>query len=494
MSRRQHPHKKRLEKGYLVSKNSKLSPLTRDAVRQFLSQNTFRLTPRSETESSSSNVGLVGVEIEMLPLRGKDYSGIPQLQGQQESILSWILPLGDELKWKQKTEPKENSPGQVVVTLLELPEGDNVSFEPGGQVEISSKPYASQVEMVSRVRQLRTQITTALGFHGVNLVGIGYNPIATTDQVGLQMAKKRYRAMDAYFETIGPYGRQMMRQTCTVQVCLDFGSDQETMAKRFWVGQMIAPIAAAIFANSPIVNRKPAGIVGHRSKIWRNIDSSRTGLLFPKSKLMDSLTAQACVETYERFLLESKVIFIQALDYEVPKNLTFGTWLAEGYKGIFPNEADLELALSLLFSEVRPRGFFEFRSVDNQHPVWQFVPTVFWSTLMYSEGALNQAWELLAPLQSRLPELLKRSEQGLKDPELSSLSQRLVAIVEQHLETLPTAFRDKTIEHDFRRFCDRYTLKGRTPGDELIELLGQSQGDLGSGFWSRLNEKLARGM
>ncbi len=476
-----------------MSKKSKLSPLTRDAVRQFLSENTFRLTPKSESVSQA-NTGLVGIEIEMLPLLGKDHSGIPRLQGQDQSILSWIRPLGDELGWKQKTEPKENSPGEVIVTLLELPEGDNVSFEPGGQVEISSKPYASQIEMVSRVKHLRTQITTALGFHGVYLVGIGYNPMANTDQVGLQMAKKRYRAMDAYFETIGPFGRQMMRQTCTVQVCLDFGSQQETMAKRFWLGQMLAPMAAALFANSPIVNRKPAGIVGHRSKIWRNIDPCRTGLLFPKANLPQSLTVESCVETYERFLLESKVIFIQALDYEVPKNLTFGTWLNEGYKGVFPDESDLELALSLLFSEVRPRGFFEFRSVDNQHPVWQFVPTVFWSTLMYSEEALNQAWELLWSLQSRLPELLKRSEQGLKDLELRSLSQKLMAIVEQNLETLPSAFRDKTIEQDFRRFYDRYTLKGLTPGDELIELFGQSQGDLGSGFWSRLNEKLVQGM
>jgi len=476
-----------------VSKKSNLPPLTRDAVRQFLAQNTFRLTPKSESLSLASP-GLVGVEIEMLPLLGRDLSHIPQLQGQKESILSWISPLGEELGWKQKTEPKENRPEELMVTLLELPEGDNVSFEPGGQVEISSKPYASQVELVRRVKHLRTQITTALGFHGVHMVGIGYNPMASSDQVGLQMPKKRYRAMDAYFESIGPYGRQMMRQTCTVQVCLDFGSHPETMAKRFWLGQMLAPMAAALFANSPLVNRKPAGIVGYRSKIWRNIDPCRTGLLFPSQDLSSSLTVEACVETYVRFLLGSKVIFIQALDYEVPQNLTFGTWLAEGYKGIFPDESDLEMALSLLFSEVRPRGFFEFRSVDNQHPVWQFVPTVFWSTLMYSEDALNQAWNLLTPVQSRLPDLLARSEHGLKDPDLRALSQQLMAIVEQNLEKLPLEFRDKTIEQDFHRFYDRYTLKGLTPGDELIDVLKQSNGDLGSGFWRRLNEKLVQGM
>lgn len=491
MLRPQHLPKPRLEKGYLVSKNSTFPPLTRDTVQQFLYQKTF---PIARASSPSSLAGLVGMEIEMLPLLGKDYSGIPRLQGQKDSLLGWLTPLGDELGWKQKTEPKENSPSESIVTLIELPDGDNVSFEPGGQVEISSKPYASQVELVSRVKHLRTQISAALGFHGVNLVGIGFNPMATTDQVGLQMAKKRYRAMDSYFETIGPYGRQMMRQTCTVQVCLDFGPGEETMAKRFWLGQMLAPMAAGLFANSPIVNRIPSGIVGHRSRIWRHIDPSRTGLLFPKKSLESSLSAKACVDTYEQFLLDSKVVFIQALDYEIPKDLTFRTWLEKGYKGVFPTQSDLELALSLLFSEVRPRGFFEFRSVDNQHPAWQFVPAVFWSTLMYCEEATSKAWDLLAPLQSKLPELLKKSESGLRDPELKKLSQSLMSLVAQNYSKLPLAFREPSIEKDFDRFYDRYTLRGLTPGDELLQNLEDCRGDLGSGFWQKLDEKLFQRM
>lgn len=476
-----------------MSKNPTFPPLTRDTVQQFLYKNTFPVSLEPSIHTSSP-AGLVGMEIEMLPLLGKDYAGIPRLQGQKDSILNWLTPLAEELGWKQKTEPKENSPHETIVTLIELPEGDNISFEPGGQVEISSKPYATQGELVNRVKHLRTQISTALGFHGVNLVGIGFNPMASTDQVGLQMAKKRYRAMDSYFETIGPYGRQMMRQTCTVQVCLDFGAGEETMAKRFWLGQMLAPMAAAIFANSPIVNRSLAGIVGHRSRIWRHIDPSRTGLLFPKTSLESSLSAKACVDTYEQFLLESRVVFIQALDYETPKDLTFRSWIEHGYKGIFPTQSDLELALSLLFSEVRPRGFFEFRSVDNQHPMWQFVPAVFWSTLMYCDEATSKSWELLAPLQSKLPELLKRSESGLRDPELKKLSQSLMALVEQNFSKLPLGFRDQSIEQDFRRFHDRYTMRGLTPADELIQVLESSNGDLGSVFWQRLNEKLAQSM
>jgi hypothetical protein len=37
-------------------------------------------------------------------------------------------------------------------------------------------------------------------------------------------------------------------------------------------------------------------------------------------------------------------------------------------------------------------------------------------------------------------------------------------------------------------------MRGLTPGDELIQVLEISNGELGSVFWQRLNEKLAQSM
>ncbi len=48
------------------------------------------------------------------------------------------------------------------------------------------------------------------------------------------------------FYGISPYGRRMMRQTCTMQVNLDFGSSEEMLAKRYVAANLIAPFATAI--------------------------------------------------------------------------------------------------------------------------------------------------------------------------------------------------------------------------------------------------------
>ena len=462
----------------------KVKSLTRDDVRQYLFDQTF---PVSHSKSKSEKIGM---EVEMLPLIGSNLSEVAHLQGRDDSILNWLQPLGRELLWKEKVESISNAQGvsQNYVTLIELEEGDNISFEPGGQVEISSKPYSSLTELSQRVLQLRTQLAASLGYHGIDLVGIGFNPMQSSDQIGLQMMKKRYVAMDQYFSQLGPWGRQMMRQTCTVQVCLDFGPSEETMARRFWLAQMVAPMAAGIFANSPFVNQKPAGLVGYRSKIWRNIDSSRTGLLLPSGELNKHNNQQSLIDVYEEFLLNSNVVFIPELNYEVPVNFSFRSWMKDGYKGIFPNLADLEVCLSLLFSEVRPRGFFELRSVDNQHLKWLFVPAIFWTTLLYSEVAMSKAWDLLYPIKEHLSELLRRSEFGLSDPELKHLSQELMKIVIENYSTLPDDFRNTGVENSLILFAEKYTFRGLTPGDQLLKLYESLGKGLGREFWKRLND------
>lgn len=469
-----------------MSEVDQAKSLNREAVRQYLMDHTFPLV-KSKSKPQPDRVGM---EVEMLPLIGSTLSKVAHLQGQEDSILNWLKPLGRELNWTEKVESIVDSKGQKkeYVTLIDLLEGDNISFEPGGQVEISSKPYDNLTELSQRILQLRSQIAASLGYHGVDLVGIGFNPVQNTDQVGLQMQKKRYFAMDQYFSQLGPWGRQMMRQTCTVQVCLDFGGTEELMARRFWLAQMIAPLAAAIFANSPFVDQKPAGRVGYRSKIWRNMDSTRTGMLLPAGDLTKSINQQSCIDAYEEFLMHSKVVYIRRLNYEVPFNLTFQRWMIDGYKGVFPNIEDLEICLSLLFSEVRPRGFFELRSVDNQHLRWLFVPTLFWTTLLYSEVAMFKAWDLLSSVKDHLPKLLIQSEYGLSDPQLRNLSQGLMKIVLDNYSTLPENYRNAGIENDLNLFAQKYTLKGLCPGDQLLQLYESLGKGLGREFWMRLNE------
>ena len=138
---------------------------------------------------------------------------------------------------------------------IKLDQDDNISFEPGGQLEFSSRPYHCLSEAISRTLYIQSLLDRELlDVGGVTLTQIGINPWHSVDDIGLQMKKPRYLAMNEFFSKISAFGPKMMRQTCTVQVNLDFGRDETTMAKRFLASMLMAPISGAIFIYSAFEN------------------------------------------------------------------------------------------------------------------------------------------------------------------------------------------------------------------------------------------------
>jgi glutamate--cysteine ligase len=71
------------------------------------------------------------------------------------------------------------------------------------------------------------------------------------------------RLMKSYMPTVGTRGLDMMFRTCTIQVNLDFESEQD-MIDKFRIGLALQPIAVAMFANSPFVEGKPSGQLSTR--------------------------------------------------------------------------------------------------------------------------------------------------------------------------------------------------------------------------------------
>ncbi len=148
-----------------------------------------------------------------------------------------------------KTQNQDETPDAPLLKI-ELPQSDLISFEPGGQIEFSSVPYPCLEQACERMRHVFVELDEGLEQHGLKRVELGINPFASVDEIGLQMTKPRYRAMDKHFSSYWPEGRRMMRQTCTLQVNLDFGPDEATLWRRYLVSQLMAPFATAIFANS----------------------------------------------------------------------------------------------------------------------------------------------------------------------------------------------------------------------------------------------------
>ena len=407
---------------------SSLSKMTPERTRQWLEDKTFRLQPENYQKAHPQWPGAVGLEIEMLPLflRGEDKPARVPLQGTSQCLAAWLRDIAREESWTLKESTEH---GETLLTNIFLDQDDNLSFEPGGQLEFSSKPYGCLSQATARTRVIQEKLDRKLyELGGVTLAQIGLNPWHTVEEIGLQMTKSRYLAMNEFFGGVSEYGPRMMRQTCTVQVNLDFGNSESVMAKRYLASLLVAPFSGSVFNYSGISATAPTGMTGLRSKIWRHMDPSRTGVP-PLANLKNRLDKKSCVQTYFDFLMAARVVFVTGLNYKVMhKPTTWAQWMEHGIDGAFPDEQDFETHLSLLFPEVRARGFLELRSVDCQSRVWQFVPAAWWTGLLYDDAACEQVLELLLPFEARMTELLDAAPQGLQHPVLAEYSKKLIKI------------------------------------------------------------------
>ena len=92
------------------------------------------------------------------------------------------------------------------------------------------------------------------------------------------MPKQRYDIMTQYMPQKGNLGLDMMFRTCTVQLNIDYISEED-MVKKMRLGIAFQPLVTALFANSRILEGKDTGYASYRSHIWTDTDPDRTGIL-----------------------------------------------------------------------------------------------------------------------------------------------------------------------------------------------------------------------
>ncbi len=444
--------------------------MTPDRCREWVDSKVFPLQPDTYRNMYPEFPGAVGLEIEMLPLFLRLGVSTPEsvpLQGETGSLASWLRKISVSHGW---TVSEAGSGSERLLMGLKLDQGDNISFEPGGQLEFSSKPYHCLTEAISRTQYIQSLLDRELMKEGgVTLTQVGLNPWHSVAELGLQMRKPRYLAMNEFFSSISAYGPKMMRQTCTVQVNLDFGRDESSMAKRFLASMLISPVSGAIFNYSAFESGKFTGMTGLRQRVWRHLDPTRTDV--PNlDRLISKLDKKACVDTWTDFLMKARVVFVTKQDFKVMHEpVTWAQWMAHGINGQQPDESDFETHLSLLFPEVRARGFLELRSVDCQSRVWQFAPAAWWTGLLYDPLALDETLDLMLPYKDRITELLGKADHGLSDPTLDHLAKKLIKIAMGGLGRLPGCYFGGGALKTLNVFADHFTFKGRVPASDLID-------------------------
>jgi glutamate--cysteine ligase len=249
---------------------------------------------------------------------------------------------------------------------------------------------------------------------GVTLVARGVDPYNDIGTVPLQLRRDRYVRMTEYFDSIGPSGVRMMRQTAALQINVERGEDP---LSRWLLLNALTPVVVALFASSGRYAGTETGFASFRSQLWRTLDPSRTGIAYGGSDP---------ARHYLDFALDAVAMRSGG---EGSSYQSFRDWMLTGETTV----EDWHFHLSTLFPEVRPKEYFELRSADTIEIEWLAAPIVFVTGIVYDPAAAGVAMSLLgAPSR----ELLERAGRlGLRDPELRSLAGRLSHLAVQGAET-----------------------------------------------------------
>lgn len=269
--------------------------------------------------------------------------------------------------------------------------GANISLEPGGQFELSGAPLASVHDTAAELDTHLAEVRAVAEPLGVRFLSVGAAPLWSGAEMPV-MPKGRYRLMTDYMGRVGTHGTQMMYRTCTVQVNLDYASEAD-MVQKLRVALALQPVATALFASSPFFDGAVNGHRSWRSRIWRGLDDRRTGML--PFAFEEGMGFQAYVDwvlDVPMYFVYREGRYIDALGQSFRDFLRGELPALPGEKPTLSDWAD---HLTTVFPEARVKKFIEMRGADAGNRAHLIALPAFWVGLMYDQGALDAAWDIV---------------------------------------------------------------------------------------------------
>jgi glutamate--cysteine ligase len=268
-----------------------------------------------------------------------------------------------------------------------------LTLEPGGQIEFSGAPRASLREVERDLRQFAARLSEIAAAENVIFVALGFDPLRRIEEQRW-IPKARYRIMRPYLKQRGARAWDMMCRTAAIQANLDY-SDLEDLARKFQLATRLAPVAAAMFANSPFAEGRLSGYKSTRYRAWLDTDPDRTG---PAPVALEETFT---VERFVDYLTDVPMLFVRRDgDYIDVAGHSFGEYLAGCGCPMTPIFQDFTDHLTTVFTEARLKPHVEQRSMDCGSVEMAMAAMAFWKGLMYDRAALDQALRL-APRLTR---------------------------------------------------------------------------------------------
>ncbi len=351
-------------------------------------------------------------------------------------------------------------------------DGEEITLEPGLQMELSAPPLATAVACRDLLRRHIGELSTLAEPLGMRFIAGGFRPFGRLDDIPW-LPKRRYDIMRVYLPRQGSLGHDMMKRTATVQVNLDFYDEADAAAKmRTAMG--ITSIVTAMWAASPITEGRANGHKSYRAAVWLDMDDSRCGLLPAAFEPGFGFAA------YAEWAADVPMFFLARGGQYLPLDgLTFRRFMREGYQGEKATMGDWELHLSTLFPEVRLKKTIELRGADAGPLPFIEGLAALWRGLLDDPEACAAAYALVdgrsfaerLALRREVPRAGLGARLGNRP--IAELAVELCTIARAGLLRLPGGAADAPLLDPIAA----YARAGRCPADDMLDDFAGAAGD-----------------
>ncbi len=265
-------------------------------------------------------------------------------------------------------------------------QNQKITTEPGFQYELSGAPFKNIHSVCSENSSHFNELKEVFKSTNITTSSIAYDPFNKLIDIP-KSPKERYKIMTAEMPRGGKLSLDMMYKTAGIQINYDYTSEED-FEKKFKIGNYLAPLTIALFANSPFYEKKPSGFLSYRGKVWQ--ETNRGGI-------MPITFENVNFEKYIDHALNYPILFLKKNEkYYSPNGQTFKDFLngnLKFLKGEKPTLEDFENHLGTIFTEIRLKQVIEFRSLDTCNFGCICNGPSFFTGLIY--GSLEETYEII---------------------------------------------------------------------------------------------------
>ena len=270
-----------------------------------------------------------------------------------------------------------------------------LTIEPGGQIEYASEPHGSLYDLASEWKVYLSNLINVAEEENLVVSDLALEPVVPPDHITI-IDHRKYKLMHKRFNETGSHGHEMMFNTASAQINLDYTS-LEDAEKLAFVSDCLHPFIALIFANTPFYRGAPAGRNNMREIIWQNTDPSRSNCLFDHG----ITSTDGLLEKFVSYVLNTPTLFT------LEKDGSFGTY--EGTIGDWLGSLDdrgtleskyVRTALHQIFTQVRFKHILEIRGPDRPPFGHELAPAAFFQGILRSPDTLEKVMEICAKWSS----------------------------------------------------------------------------------------------